>query len=644
MRAKPLALRAAVALALLLAPAAGAAIFSVNIYGDSHDANPGDGVAKDASGRTSLRAAIEEANALPGRDIVAVNLCEPHNVFGCYSLTLHLGPLIISDDVELESERTTLQISPLAGSNTPKFRAFHVLSGVKVLIYSFRISGFSATHGAGMLVEEGAEVNVQCEFVSCHATGDGGGIYLQGGTLYGGPNFTSCTALGNGGGLYVASGTVSPYSSTTLTANRAAGSGGGAYFAAGEFQSNGIFLYNNIAVGDGGGLYVGTADVVLRNRVNVSGNTATGSGGGIYLGPDSTISLSGTPKAGAQTFWFGGNTCGRDGGALYTAGAALDLRGVDFSTNRGRNGGAIHAVATEIHLERCGFLFNSALGAGGAISATAADLNLVNVTLGENNAPAGGALWLTEQSNAELSNSTLYKNVAPIGAAADLGPESAIHLGNSIVCKNTLGANGPTELLGPGFHSLGGNLLGPVSESFVAHSTDISGVTNPRLNPYVSYSYRYYYPPSEFSPALNAGRDELIASPPFTEITDQRGSGFPRIFGSQVDIGAIEIQNSPMPPHSADVNGDGGINLTELMRAIQFHSMGAFHCDADTEDGYAPGEDTTAQECTPHSADYAPHDWDLSIGELLRLIQFYNAGGYTPCQSGEDGFCPVQFQ
>ena len=44
------------------------ATFNVNTTNDTADANPGDGLARDASGNTSLRAAIMEANALGGAD------------------------------------------------------------------------------------------------------------------------------------------------------------------------------------------------------------------------------------------------------------------------------------------------------------------------------------------------------------------------------------------------------------------------------------------------------------------------------------------------------------------------------------------------------------------------------------------------
>ncbi len=105
--------------------------------------------------------------------------------------------------------------------------------------------------------------------------------------------------------------------------------------------------------------------------------------------------------------------------------------------------------------------------------------------------------------------------------------------------------------------------------------------------------------------------------------------------------GIVEGEGAVPPPHSADKNGDGKIDLSELLRVIQFFNFGGYHCDPQGEDGYAPGpgEDYS---CTPHASDYNPQDWTIRLDELLRLIQFFNLNGYYPCEGGEDGFCPGQ--
>jgi len=102
-----------------------------------------------------------------------------------------------------------------------------------------------------------------------------------------------------------------------------------------------------------------------------------------------------------------------------------------------------------------------------------------------------------------------------------------------------------------------------------------------------------------------------------------------------------EGEGGVLPPHSADQDGDGLISLSELLRVIQFFNFGAYHCDAQGEDGYAPGPGD--QSCQPHASDYNPSDWNISLSELLRVIQFFNSGGYHPCPDNpesEDGYCP----
>ena len=96
--------------------------------------------------------------------------------------------------------------------------------------------------------------------------------------------------------------------------------------------------------------------------------------------------------------------------------------------------------------------------------------------------------------------------------------------------------------------------------------------------------------------------------------------------------------------HSADQNGDGVINLTELLRVIQFFNMRGFHCvtlPESSEDGFLPGAGGD-QTCSPHASDYNLQDWQINLTELLRLIQFFNMRGYHACPGSgtEDGFCP----
>ena len=115
------------------------------------------------------------------------------------------------------------------------------------------------------------------------------------------------------------------------------------------------------------------------------------------------------------------------------------------------------------------------------------------------------------------------------------------------------------------------------------------------------------------------------------------------LFTDNIAVKAGEGENPGN--HSADQDGDGQIALTELLRIIQFFNSGGFHCADDpgtSEDGFAPGPGM-GHACPPHSSDYdGGHDWAINLTELLRLIQFFNSGGHHGCPGAatEDGFCP----
>ncbi len=93
------------------------------------------------------------------------------------------------------------------------------------------------------------------------------------------------------------------------------------------------------------------------------------------------------------------------------------------------------------------------------------------------------------------------------------------------------------------------------------------------------------------------------------------------------------------PIHTADRDGDRLLALGELLRVIQFFNSDGVCCDAGSEDGYAPGSGD--QGCTPHDADYAGQDWRVNLSELLRLVQFFNSDGYCRFGGTEDGFAPA---
>lgn len=81
----------------------------------------------------------------------------------------------------------------------------------------------------------------------------------------------------------------------------------------------------------------------------------------------------------------------------------------------------------------------------------------------------------------------------------------------------------------------------------------------------------------------------------------------------------------------------GAVTLNEVLRAVQLFNARRYHCNGSTEDAYAPYQGST--QCAPHPLDYKNQDWSIDLSELLRLVQFFSLGGYHPCANGEGGLC-----
>ena len=172
--------------ALLGCSTAEASSFLVDTTDDTVDANPGDGLCLDAGGRCSLRAAIDEANALDGADSIQLQA-------GVYTLTIAgigedaaaSGDLDITGDVSLEG----------AGADATRIdggavdRVFDVFGGVAQREVRFERLGIqngllvnSGIDGGGAGLRIGAGVHVRLDDVVIrdnHATQSFGGIAID---------------------------------------------------------------------------------------------------------------------------------------------------------------------------------------------------------------------------------------------------------------------------------------------------------------------------------------------------------------------------------------------------------------------------------------------------------------------------------
>lgn len=396
--------------AVLLAGDAAAATFTVNSTSDVVDANPGNGACATAAGTCTLRAAIQEANALAGADQINVPA-------GTYPLTINgagenasaTGDLDLTSNVTIVGAGPTLTIVDASGLN-PRDRVFHALSNT-VTLRRMKITGGRQTRGGGVL-NAGATLTLTSVRVENNvATADGGGVATNGvvvATTITGSTITGNNAAGNGGGIANLGGAIVTVNTSTIS--------------------------NNLAGDDGAGLYNG-----LTCNAFVNGSTLTSNQGG---GPFSR------------------------GGGLANVDGTLELDNTTVSYNTaGVGGGVFHEEAEFFGILRTFFLTvdhnNATGGVGGggmALYGGEIDVNLTTVTL--NNATGvgadGGGIYV--QALSEFDDITFLQTEVSDNTAADAGGGMAVvgvlagwtELDRSAVHGNDAGGDGGGVHVNPG--------------------------------------------------------------------------------------------------------------------------------------------------------------------------------------------------
>jgi hypothetical protein len=183
---------------------------------------------------------------------------------------------------------------------------------------------------------------------------------------------------------------------------------------------------------------------------------------------------------------------------------------------------------------------NSAYDGGGVFVGAFASLMLTDSTVSGNTAPggSGGGLYLSElylsDSTTVILNSTIADNAATFGGG--IYSDTQLVIQSTIVANNVSGT-GP-DLFGniTATFSLIGNpsgaTLGPGSANNLFNRDPLLGPLADNGGPTRTHALL------PGSPAINAG------SNPANLAYDERGAGFPRVFGSAADIGAFEAQQT----------------------------------------------------------------------------------------------------
>ena len=288
------ALAAAIALAALTAgggaPARGAS-FTVNATHDAVDAAAGDGVCADAGGACTPRAAVMEANALPGADVVAVSP-------GSYVLTVgvggdHITSLIVRDSLAIVgagADSTTIDGNQ--NYNMQNGGIFYLPCGITKSDVS--ISGLTIwrglAEGGGGIDNCGHNLNVRAvAFV------ENGGASLYGGGLrnrYGYATIEDSLFVHNSAqrGSAIDNGGVLTLTNVTVSGNESI-QGGGAVSSLGEATLTNVSIVANVNAGNLPGGLLG--NFALNNTL-LAANTGSGNCAGAVSSFGHNLSSDGT--------------------------------------------------------------------------------------------------------------------------------------------------------------------------------------------------------------------------------------------------------------------------------------------------------------------------------------------------------------
>lgn len=279
------------------------ATFVVNTFADTVDANLADGVALDANGFTSLRAAVMQANASAGADVIEL-------AAGNYSLTRTApnengavsGDLDVRDDLTIIGAGSGVTIIDASAVND---RIFEVLAAfISRPSTQFAMSGVTLTggvtnhldqtafRGGGMKLDASTHVTLtDCFFVNNRAPtggapffrkGSGGAISTDGNLTIDQCRFENNTATEFGGAIHVNGSGATTIRNTTFVGN-SAWFGGAIRMSRRVTVENSTFVGNvatNGSTGQGGAIENFGATLTMTN-VTVSGNSSV-SGGGVF--------------------------------------------------------------------------------------------------------------------------------------------------------------------------------------------------------------------------------------------------------------------------------------------------------------------------------------------------------------------------
>ncbi|MBS1795541.1 MAG: CSLREA domain-containing protein [Acidobacteria bacterium] len=325
-------------------------------------------------------------------------------------------------------------------------------------------------------------------------------------------------------------------------------------------------------IGSGGGISLVSGATLNLDFVSIVNNASVDGGAGVNVN-GSTLNVTNSRITGNSS-----TGAGAGGGAINFFNGSLFMSATTVSGNTASNGGAFAFVfVNPARVENSTVSGNNALR-GGAFYNAASTVRMSNVTVSGNTASdlGGGFVNASNNGSVTLRNCTVAANTAANTGGGFYnygGTNISTTLANTIVADNRA-VNGADVY--NSFSSLvllaGANIV----ETGIAGSGGIggggsAGQTDPLLLPLGNYggaTATHNFAPN--SPARDAGANGEALDTSANPLTlDQRGSGFARLAGGAVDIGAYEFA-SVVVTTTADTNDgvcDADCSLREAVAA-----------------------------------------------------------------------------
>jgi hypothetical protein len=269
--------------ACALTLSANAANFTVNSSANTPDINTADNICADASGSCTLRAAIQQANATAGADLIDFD----STVFAAAQTILLNGSALPQITENLTITGTSPSLLTIDGEENS--RIFNIGSTATVGISNLTVTNgyVGEDDGAGILNLGNLTLTNLVVRGNSVVLGNGGGIHNGTNTLNisNSSIYENQASSGNGGGISNSSGTVT-ITDSTVRDNETSDNGGGIAILGGTLNVNRSTVGSSTEGGsnrasNGGGIYNVNGTVNLINST-ISGNLAGNIGGGYY--------------------------------------------------------------------------------------------------------------------------------------------------------------------------------------------------------------------------------------------------------------------------------------------------------------------------------------------------------------------------